>query len=126
MSNELDWVSCKIAIGGDVRQVIFRGPTNPVSVPELDILAAIHGDASVTDIKPIATTESTAAEEKNRLLSKYSGALVNGIFPGRSPNMNMLAGVRPSAPPAPDKKQRATTKHTAAKPFMPPEEMHVE
>ena len=121
MSNELDFCTCMIAIGGDVRQIVYRGESNPVSVPEIDILLALHGESSVNNIEYCRTEPSTPGDEKNRLLAKYSPSVVNAIFPGRTPNMPMISGVRPGKDiPTGDRKQRPSTKTTAAKPFLPP------
>lgn len=120
MSKELDWCTCKVALGGDVRSVVYRGEFNPVSVPELDVLTSLHGEASITEIEYLKTTESSPADEKNRLVGIYPEAVVSGMFPGRSPNMPMVSGVRPSKDIiVPERKQRPGTKHTAAKPFLP-------
>lgn len=116
---EIDWVTCKLALGGDDRNVIYRSKHNPVTTPELEILSAIHGENSVRDVEFLKTTETTAGEEKLRLLSKYSERLVNSVFPGRTPNMGMVFGDRPSPKTnaAPAKKERPGTKTTAAKTF---------
>jgi hypothetical protein len=120
---ELDWVTCLVALGGDVRSIVYKGPTNPITVPEIDVLIKLHGDASVTDVEFFETTESNAAEEKNRLLSKYPEPLVSELFPGRNPNMGLVfADRRGKEIAVPDKKNpKPTTKHTAAKVFMPPD-----
>jgi hypothetical protein len=93
---QLDWVSCKVALGGDIRNVVFRSQYDPVSVPELDIIAAIHGENSVTEIAYCTTTETTSADEKIRLAGKYGDKILNELFPGRNPNMGMLAPDRPA------------------------------
>jgi hypothetical protein len=93
---EIDFVTCRIALGGDLLNILYRSKYDPVSIPEIDILSRIHGDVHVTDIQYCETRESTPAEEKNRLLSKYSEQLVQEVFPGRNPNMNMLAPDRPA------------------------------
>lgn len=119
---ELDWVTCKIALGGDVRSVISRGQFDPVSVPEMEVIMALHGSDSIRDPEYLRTTESSASEEKVRLLSKYSERDVSAIFPGRSPNMGMIFTDRRQKDFAvPAKKQRPSTKVTAAAPFIPPD-----
>ncbi len=118
---ELDWVTCKIALAGDVRSIIHRGPHDPVSVPELEVIMALHGSDAVRDPEYLTTTESSAAEEKARLLGKYSERDVSGVYPGRSPNMGMIfADRRGKDIVAPKKQQRPTTRVTAAAPFIPP------
>jgi hypothetical protein len=121
---EIDWVTCKIALGGDLRSIVFKSEFEPVTVPEIEIIAAIHGDASVSDVEYLKTEETTPGEEKNRLISIYPETVVSGIYPGRNPNMNMVfSGARTQkAVNAPAKKQRPSTKVTAAKPFIPPSE----
>jgi hypothetical protein len=118
---EMDWVECEVMIGGDIRMIGYRGPTEPLSIPEIAVIRELHGEESVRKMKYVKTTETTPAEEKNRLLSKYSAGVVNTAFPGRAPQMHMKADDRPSKEieGGMRKVQRAGTKLTAAEPFIP-------
>ena len=121
---EMDWVTCEIIIGGDARMIGYKGSSDPMSIPEVAVLREIHGEESVQNLKYFKTTETTAGEEKIRLLSKYSAAPVNTAFPGRAPQMHMKADDRPSKEieGGVRKVQRPGTKTTAAAPFIPPVE----
>ena len=44
----MDWVSVKVALGGDAGNVMVR-EENPVSWPEVKILQNLHGEANVYD-----------------------------------------------------------------------------
>lgn len=120
---EMDWVMCKITLGGDVGNVVYRSNFSPVSVPELDIIRMIHGEVNVNDIRWCATSQTTPMEEKARLLSIYKETDVNAVYPGRNPSgMPMLADERPETdtadedPTVPPKKKRMTnTERLAAK-----------
>jgi len=118
---EMDWVECEVMIGGDARMVHYKGQSDPVSIPEVAVLREIHGEESVRNLKYVKTTETSAGEEKLRLLTRYSAAPVNTAFPGRAPSMHMKADDRPSREieGGVRKVQRPGTKHTAATPFIP-------
>ena len=119
---EMDWVECEIMIGGDMRMIAYKGPSEPLSIPEIAVLRELHGEDSIRNMKYVKTTESTPGEEKLRLLSKYSADKVNTAYPGRAPQMHMKADDRPSKEieGGVRKVQRPGTKHTAAAPFIPP------
>jgi|LakMenEpi03Aug12_release.lakeMendotaPanAssembly.Ray.scaffolds.fasta_scaffold33132_8 hypothetical protein len=84
---------CKatIRVSGDVRTVIVRDTHNPVSWPELEILRALHGDESISDVKPFIRVEQSSKDEKERLRQIYGNAVAEGVFPGRNPQMEMDA-----------------------------------
>lgn len=97
----MHFCTCKVAIAGDLRQIVERTPFNPVSWPEVEILRSLHGDGSVTDVSVIAEFPQTAKDEKERLRLKYGNAILEDIFPGRNPRMEMeAAGAKIKAPPA--------------------------
>lgn len=92
---EMHFVTCMIALGGDIRNVLPRTEFSPVSWPELDIIRSIHGDDSVTDIKPFVKVEQTAKQEKERLMHIYGAAVVENTFPGKNPQMELeMAGAK--------------------------------
>ena len=77
-----------IALGGDTNNVVFRGPDNPVSWPEIGIIQFLHGEEAVYNIEVIGERDARPAIEKERLLLLY-GPSVNEIYPGKVPVMEM-------------------------------------
>lgn len=79
--------NCLIAIGGDSGNTV---PKYGVTVAEIAVLRAIHGDDAVTDIQPVAQIERTHRMERQRLIEKYgrqedgkfSAPAVESLFPG--------------------------------------------
>lgn len=62
----------------------------PVTWPEIEILSAIHGRESVTDVVLVKSDDNDdTVEEKARLLSKYGKAVVEHVFPGFTPRMEV-------------------------------------
>jgi hypothetical protein len=86
----MHYCEAKIRIAGDTRTVVQRDTFRPISWPEVEILRALHGDDAVVDVKPFVRVERSAKEEKERLRLLY-GPVVEDIFPGRNPNMEMEA-----------------------------------
>ena len=85
----MDMVSCTVNLGGDVRSVVHRKARNPVSWPEIDVLKVVHGEHSVKVVAKVGRTQTTAMQEKERLLTIYDPAAVEAVFPGRRPMMEM-------------------------------------
>ena len=79
-----------ITLAGDGRQVIFRGPTNPMTYPEVNLMMFVHGDRYVNDIKVIGTRETTNSEELQDLRIKY-GKSAHEAFPGQRPRLPLQA-----------------------------------
>lgn len=73
----IEFCSCTVAIGGDVRAIV---PKPMVSVPEILMLQAIHGADAVTNIKVIDTQDVSNEEERDRLGRLYGDDKVVGIF----------------------------------------------
>jgi len=86
----MHFCTAKIRLAGNVGMEVVRDQFNPLSYPELDVLRAIHGDDAVLDVKIVAHAEQTARAEKERLQLKYGG-IVEEVFPGRSPRMELDA-----------------------------------
>ena len=42
--------SCKIALDGDIRQIVVRQGSRLCTLPEIYLLTALHGNGSVTDV----------------------------------------------------------------------------
>ena len=85
----MDFVACKIALGGDSNNVIYRGPDVPVSWPEIRVLQHLHGEDNVFDCEYVGEDSSTTQAEKMRLLGLYGSEAVNICFPGARPMMDM-------------------------------------
>jgi hypothetical protein len=64
----MDKIEAKIAIAGDLNQVVVR---SDLTWPEVILMRAIHGDAAVTDIEVIGEHELTAFDEPTRLKAQY-------------------------------------------------------
>jgi hypothetical protein len=83
-------VSCYIALGGDPQQTLVRGPHDTVSWPEVGVLQTIHGEDAVTKIVVEGEDlEATRASEKLRLISIYGPQVIENVYPGRSPHLEM-------------------------------------
>ena len=85
----MDFVSCKIALGGDSNNVLYRGPDVPVSWPEVRVLQHLHGEDNIFDCEFVRAEHATAQAEKMRLLGLYGSEAVNICFPGSRPMMDM-------------------------------------
>lgn len=85
----MDYVACKIALGGDSNNVLYRGPDVPVSWPEVRVLQHLHGDDNVFDCEYVGQEHATTQAEKMRLLGLYGSEAVNICFPGARPLMDM-------------------------------------
>ena len=73
----IEYCSCTVAIGGDVRAIV---PKPLVSVPEILMLQSIHGEDAVTNIKVIETQDVTSEQERDRLGNLYGDGKVVSIF----------------------------------------------
>ena len=85
----MDFVACKVALGGDANNVIYRGPDVPVSWPEIRVLQHLHGEDNVFDCEYVGHDSSTSQAEKMRLLGLYGSEAVNICYPGSRPMMEM-------------------------------------
>lgn len=84
----MDYVTAKIALGGDIGNVCYRGADNPVSWPEVAVLQLVHGEESVYDCEFVRAEPSSAQAEKTRLALIYGEEPVNLVYPGRRPQMD--------------------------------------
>jgi predicted nucleotidyltransferase len=57
-------LNCTVAIGGEAGMTVFK---ERVTVPELMVLRAVHGDDAVRNIEVTGTTTFTSADERERL-----------------------------------------------------------
>jgi hypothetical protein len=94
----MHFCTAKVAIAGDDQQVVHRNHYSPISWPEIEVLLVLHGDGAVGEIIPFVDVEFTAREERDRLDRIYGEDVVSkgdsnraAVYPGRNPNMNMLA-----------------------------------
>jgi hypothetical protein len=98
MARQFQLLSCDVALGGDMLNVVARGASNPVTYPEMLLLRLIHGGAQwITNIYDVGHVERDDAQERGRLVDLYGAKLVDGAFPGLSvlPNGDNRFGVAP-------------------------------
>jgi hypothetical protein len=89
-----------IMLGGDHGSVVYRGPDNPVSWPEVGVLQTMHGEESVYNIEVIDEVVRHRAAEKLRLQRLYGEGFVESVYPGRSPAIEMqVPGYEPKHGP---------------------------
>lgn len=62
-------LNCTVAIGGEVSMTVLK---ERVTVPELMVLRAVHGDDAVRNIEAIGTTTFNSADERERLTLMYT------------------------------------------------------
>lgn len=120
-------LKCEVALAGDVRQLVPK----EVTVPELLVLQAIHGQGSVLNITPAGMDKRTHSDELARLHRLYGKAgeeeganVVARLFPGYAPQLPVRLsdiGMAESDADAdkPKKKKvgkKKASKKTAAKP----------
>lgn len=75
-------LSCEIVLGGDDKNTVVRGPSAPVTYPEMLVIAAIHGKEHVRDIRYVGEDDRENAEERDRLARIYGEQVVARVFPG--------------------------------------------
>lgn len=87
----MHFCTAEIRLSGDMRNTVARGLHNPVSWPEIEVLRALHGHDAVLNPKPFIHVNQTAKGEKERLRLIYGNAVIEDIFPGRNPQMELDA-----------------------------------
>lgn len=85
----MDLVECTVLLGGDIRQQVVRAGNRAVTFPETEILAVVHGEHAVQVGKVCGKVDRGVADEKLRLASIYGEDVVEGVFPGRRPIMQV-------------------------------------
>jgi len=101
-------VACKIMLGGDTGQVVWRQSDNPVSWPEVGVIQFTHGEDAVFDVEVVAEIEASRAGEKARLVEIYGREVLELVYPGRAPMLEMeVPGV--TSIPKPKKQPRVRT-----------------
>jgi hypothetical protein len=89
MKPKMHWCTAKVNLAGQGFTVFVFNEFLPVSWPEVQVLMALHGDENLMEIKPCKVSETTTRAEKNRLYAKY-GNIVERVFPGHAPRMELL------------------------------------
>lgn len=108
--------TCKIMLGGDTGNILVRDQFTPVSWPEIAVIQFLHGEESVFDIAAFKHVERKPAVEKERLGSIYNNRIVEELYPGRSPSMEMeMPGTT-----LPDEDEGGASKAKHAKPSKRP------
>jgi hypothetical protein len=80
-----------IAISSDQQQIAYRGPDNPISWPEIEVIRQLHGDHAVQEVKPFVQVDQSSTSEKERLSLIYGPVVGEKVYTGRRPNMDMDA-----------------------------------
>lgn len=94
---KMHYCTCRINLSGQGFTIHEILETEPMSWPELQIMMALHGDENIYDIRPISIADTDPVTEKRRLAAKYrQTAIVEQVFPGRSPQMEMLMPGEPA------------------------------
>lgn len=86
----MHYCTASIRLADENETVVVRDTFRPVSWPEVEIIRAVHGDTAVSDVKPFVKVTQTAKAEKERLRAIY-GPVVEDIFPGKNPQMELEA-----------------------------------
>lgn len=84
--------SCFVFLGGELTSSVWKAD---VTVAEIALLRAIHGDDAITTIVPTYKAAVKSADELDRLrviygasnVSKEGKRLVDDIYPGRAPQL---------------------------------------
>ena len=105
--SEISISTCTVNLAGDVRSVVTRGPTRPVTWPEVEVLMYVHGDDAVNNIEVIDKGDTTIAEEFDRLTARYGKDVTTALFPGKRPAMVLKAPDSVSGARATAKKSKA-------------------
>lgn len=90
MSKKVHYCTCRINLSGQNCHTVYYDQFNAVSWPEVQILMALHGEENVMDVVPISIGEVWVGQEKERLISLYGKRVVEAVFPGRTPRMELL------------------------------------
>ena len=81
-------LTCRIALSGDVGNVVVRSASRPITYPELIVLSVLHGESSISSIEDCGETEERNRDEEFlRLGHIYDEKLVKTLFPGHAINL---------------------------------------
>jgi hypothetical protein len=81
---EMHFCTAKIALASDITNVMIRGPFNPISWPEIEVIRYIHGNTSVEDIEVIASVKQSGKDERARLNLIYGEEPLIALWGGRN------------------------------------------
>jgi hypothetical protein len=85
----------EVRLAGDLRNLVVRDAFSPVSWPEIEVLRALHGHDAVENVKVVGEYKQSAKEEKERLRLIYGNNVLEDIFPGKNPQMELeMPGVK--------------------------------
>jgi hypothetical protein len=87
----MHFCTADIALANDEQQVAHRGPRDPISWPEIEVLRTLHGDEAVRNVKPFVHVEQTAKAEKERLALIYGTVVSTQVWVGRNSSMELDA-----------------------------------
>ena len=113
---KMHWCTANLNLAGQGFTVIWFDPTNPISWPEAQVLMAVHGEENISDIKPIAISETTPGDEKQRLAIKYGVRPVEHVFPGRTFRMETLMPAETAELPLADEYGQVESKDVVVSP----------
>jgi hypothetical protein len=86
---KMQMLAAFVNLGGDRDNVVYRGPDNPISLPEMFVLRAVHGgDDHVHGVAIVSVQNVDQTAEHERLTRLY-GRIVNDIFPNLAGRPNM-------------------------------------
>lgn len=63
--------SCKVALGGDLRQIVVKGADEPIPLAEVLLLQSLHGQDAVTGVIQERETELSPADVLADLQKRY-------------------------------------------------------
>ena len=86
-----------VCLAGDRNHVV---PKRKVSVAEIEVLRAVHGDDAIQNIKPRGQERRSTAEELDRLRRLYRGNVATEAGLSRGIVDQVFRGPRPSLPTA--------------------------
>lgn len=89
--SEISICTCNVRLSGDIRNVVHRGVSRPVTWPEVEVLMHIHGTDAVHDIEVVDKGDTTIQEEFERLTMRYGVKVTRELFPGKRPAMQLKA-----------------------------------
>ena len=95
---KMHWCIGKVNLAGQGFTVLVFDKIEPISWPEAQVLMALHGEENVYELKPCAISDTEVRTEKDRLWVKY-GKIVEQVFPGYAPRMEMLMPGEPEDQP---------------------------
>lgn len=76
--------NCNLRLNGDINNEIHK-PS--VTVAEIAVLRALHGNDSVVNIQPLRNDKREHSGEFERLKLTYGDKIVTSVFPGSYPQL---------------------------------------